>query len=66
MHNPPDEVDALRAVHRDCGCEDARSAEVHDRHVLAANVIATVPMLLLFALCGRYVMQGITITGNKE
>lgn len=34
--------------------------------VLAANVIATVPMVLLFALCGRYIMRGISITGNTE
>ncbi len=35
--------------------------------VLAANVIATVPMLVLFIVGGRYVVQGITISsGDKE
>lgn len=34
--------------------------------VLAANVIATLPMLILFALFGRYVMQGITIGGGDK
>ena len=35
--------------------------------VLAANVIATVPMVVLFIIGGRYVVQGITISsGDKE
>lgn len=52
----------LKAVLDQFGQGGQRELEI----VLAANVIATVPMLLLFALCGRYIMQGITITGNKE
>jgi len=34
--------------------------------VLAANVVATLPMVLLFVVAGRYIMQGIAITGEKE
>ena len=34
--------------------------------VLAANVVSTLPMVLLFIVAGRYVMQGIAITGEKE
>jgi multiple sugar transport system permease protein len=34
--------------------------------VLAANVIATVPMVLLFIIGGRYVVQGITISGGDK
>lgn len=34
--------------------------------VLAANVVATLPMLLLFIVAGRWLMQGIKVTGNKE
>jgi len=34
--------------------------------VLAANVLATLPMVLLFIVAGRYIMQGIAITGDKE
>jgi multiple sugar transport system permease protein len=34
--------------------------------VLAANVVATVPMLLLFVIAGRYFVRGISLTGSKE
>ena len=34
--------------------------------VLATNVIATLPRVLLFIVAGRYIMQGIAITGEKE
>ena len=36
------------------------------RSGLAANVVATLPMVLLFVVAGRYIMQGIAITGEKE
>lgn len=34
--------------------------------VLAAKVIATLPMLVLLIVFGRYVMQGIAFSGNRE
>ena len=43
-----------------------QGGELKWEFVLAANVIATLPMVLLFILAGRYIMQGIAITGEKE
>jgi multiple sugar transport system permease protein len=34
--------------------------------VLAANVVATLPMLLLFIVAGRYFTRGITLSADKE
>lgn len=52
----------LKAVLDQFGQGGERQWEI----VLAANVVATVPMLILFIIAGRYFTQGISLTGNKE
>ncbi len=34
--------------------------------VMAANVLVVLPMFLLFAVAGKYIMQGISVSGSKE
>lgn len=34
--------------------------------VLAANVLVVLPMFVLFAVAGKYIMQGISVSGSKE
>lgn len=52
----------LKAVLDQFGQGGEREWEI----VLAANVVATVPMLVLLILFGRYLTRGIAFTGSKE
>ncbi|MDQ3274912.1 MAG: carbohydrate ABC transporter permease [Actinomycetota bacterium] len=52
----------LKAVLDQFGQGGERQWEI----VLAANVVATLPMLLLFVVAGRYFVRGISLTGSKE
>jgi multiple sugar transport system permease protein len=52
----------LKAVLDQFGQGGEREWEI----VLAANVVATVPMLVLLVLFGRYLTRGIAFTGSKE
>ncbi len=52
----------LKAVLDQFGQGGERQWEI----VLAANVIATLPMVLLFVVAGRWVTSGISLTGSKE
>lgn len=52
----------LKAVLDQFGQGGEREWEI----VLAANVIATLPMVVLFIVAGRWVTKGISLTGSKE
>lgn len=52
----------LKAVLDQFGQGGERQWEI----VLAANVIATLPMIILFILVGRWITQGIAFSGSKE
>jgi multiple sugar transport system permease protein len=52
----------LKAVLDQFGQGGERQWEI----VLAANVVATLPMLLLFILAGRYFTRGISLSADKE
>lgn len=52
----------LKAVLDQFGQGGEREWEI----VLAANVVATVPMLVLLVVFGRYLTRGIAFTGSKE
>jgi len=52
----------LKAVIDQFGQGGEREWEI----VLAANVVATLPMVLLLILAGRYLTRGISLTGSKE
>lgn len=52
----------LKAVLDQFGQGGQREWEV----VMAANVLVVLPMFLLFAVAGKYIMQGISVSGSKE
>ncbi len=52
----------LKAVLDNFGQGGQREWEV----VMAANVLVVLPMFLLFAVAGKYIMQGISVSGSKE
>jgi multiple sugar transport system permease protein len=52
----------LKAVLEQFGQGGERQWEI----VLAANVVATLPMLLLFVVAGRYFTRGITLSVGKD
>jgi multiple sugar transport system permease protein len=42
-----------------------QNGEYHWEIVLAASLVATVPMIIIFAFAQRYVIQGVSTSGRK-